>query len=252
MSELGRIPLGNNDVFHQITTDRLILAGSADIVSTGRIDLESSMAAADAIRINASNAAGGIDVDAGTGGIDVDAAGPLTLTSALSAVTLTSTALISPTAIAITATSGGITMTAGNLGINMSTTGQTQLDGATFNAAAIAAVTGVTSAQSGTWFTVAQTSAYAITLPTPPTAGLYYKFAVITAGAFAVTISNGSAHLFGTIVNDVTSVLPATGTTLTLVSGAAAVGDTIEIYGLDATHYLVKAVASAAGGITIT
>ena len=243
MSQLGRIPQGKNEVFHTVNVDQINVVGTGGISSIGQIDIDSSQAAANAIRINASNAAGGIDVDAGTGGVDVDSTGAIDLNSSAAGggdVNLTASNI-----------AGAILLTAGTGGIIFSTTGRTQLDGATFQSAAIAGVTVVASAQSGTWFTVAQTSAYAITLPTPPTAGLYYKFAVITAGAFNVTISNGSAHLFGTIVNDVTSVLPATGTTLTFATGAAAVGDSIEIYGLDATHYFVRAVTSAAGGITI-
>ena len=255
MSQLGRIPQGKNDVFHTVNVDQMNIVGTGGITSIGQIDIDSRQAAADAVRINASNAAGGIDVDAGTGGVDVDSTGVIDLnSSAALGADLNLTASSAAGAITLNAGTGGtgsITLTSGNQGITFSTTGQTQLDGATFQSAAIAGVTVVASAQSGTWFTVAQTSAYAITLPTPPTAGLYYKFAVITAGAFNVTVSNGSAHLFGTIVNDVTSVLPATGTTLTFASGATAVGDSVEIYGLDATHYFVKAVSSAAGGITI-
>ena len=216
----------------------------------GSLNLTAGEAAANAVRIQASNLAGGIDVDAGSGGMDfATIMGPITLTAGTDLTVGASAGSL--TLSGGEAVADAIQLTAAAGGIVMSTAGQTQLDGATFNAAAIAGVTAVTSAQSGTWFTVAQTSAYAITIPDPPTAGLYYKFAVITAGAFDVTVSNGQAHLFGTIVNDVTSVIPATGTTLTVANGVAAVGDTIEIYGLDATHYLVKAVTSANGGITV-
>lgn len=51
--------------------------------------------------------------------------------------------------------------------------------------------------------------------------------------------------------SDVTSVIPATGSTLTFASGAAALGDNIEIISISTTLYLVRAITSAAGGITI-
>jgi len=205
--------------------------------TAGSLNLTAGETQPNAIRIDAS--AGGIDVDAFSD-INVDTPETITMTGGPD--------------FNITANDAGgrVTITAGTSGVNFSTTGQTQLDGATFQAGAIAGVTILANSDSGTWFTVAQTSAYAITLPDPPVAGVNYKFMVITAGANVVTISNGSAHLFGTIINDITSVIPATGTTLTLASAVTAVGDNIEIYGLDATHYMVKAVTSAAGGITIT
>jgi len=61
--------------------------------STNSLILTSAEATADAIRINASNAAGGIDADAGTGGIALDATGAshFTLTGAVD-LTLYSTA----------------------------------------------------------------------------------------------------------------------------------------------------------------
>lgn len=52
------------------------------ISSAGSVVITGAQAAADAIDINASNAAGGIDVDAGTGGIAVDTTGGLSLDAA--------------------------------------------------------------------------------------------------------------------------------------------------------------------------
>jgi len=126
-------------------------------------------------------------------------------------------------------------------------------EGLILRGGAIAAPTTITNGDSGTTYLVTQPGAGtdAITLPDPPLPGAKFKFAIGTADAGGVTISNGSAHLFGTIINDTASVLPATGTTLTFVGGTAAVGDTISIEGVDATHYLVSARTSTAGGITI-
>ena len=48
-----------------------------------------------------------------------------------------------------------------------------------------------------------------------------------------------------------TSVIPATGATLSFVTGTAALGDTIEIISISTALYLVRAVTSTVGGITI-
>lgn len=115
-------------------------------------------------------------------------------------------------------------------------------------AAAITTTRTLTSSDSGGCFSVAKTSAYAITLPTPAQ-GLRFKFMVLDTGANAVTISNGSAHLFGTVsVNNVSTAM--TGTTLSLAS-AGSVGDWVEFEGIDATHYLVTGACIAAADITI-
>lgn len=101
---------------------------------------------------------------------------------------------------------------------------------------------------------MSQAAAYDIDLPSPTTGpGCRYVFYLTAPGANAVTITvTGAAATFvGTIVNDVTSVIPATGATLTFGSSAAALGDTIEIISISTTLYLVRAVTSAASGITI-
>ena len=55
----------------------------------------------------------------------------------------------------------------------------------------------------------------------------------------------------GFIVNDVTSVIPATGSTLTFVNGSSTLGDYIEITSISTSLYHVQAFCSTAGGITI-
>lgn len=119
---------------------------------------------------------------------------------------------------------------------------------------AIAGATVLTTAQSGSYFTLSQVGAYAVTLPTPSTAniGLQYCFTVVGAAANSVTLSTGGADLIGTIVNDVTSVLPCTGTTLTVVASTAALGDSIELHYVSATQVFARCVSSTNGGITIT
>ncbi len=66
--------------------DLTVDAAAASLILTG------GEAAADAVRIQADNAAGGIDVDAGTGGIAVDTTGALSLDSTGTAANLTLTA----------------------------------------------------------------------------------------------------------------------------------------------------------------
>ena len=121
-------------------------------------------------------------------------------------------------------------------------------------AAAITGVTVLALADAGGVFSVSQAAAYDIDLPSPTSGpGCRYVFYLTAAGANNVTITvNGAAATFvGTIINDVTSVVPATGSTLTFASSTAALGDTIEIISISTTLYLVKAVSSVNGGITI-
>ncbi len=115
-------------------------------------------------------------------------------------------------------------------------------------AAAITTARTLTAADSGGIFSVAKTSAYAIALPTPAQ-GIRFKFMVLDTGAFAVTISNASAHLFGLVsVGNTNTAM--TGTTLSLVA-TGAVGDWVEFCGIDATHYLVTGACITAAKITI-
>lgn len=121
-------------------------------------------------------------------------------------------------------------------------------------AAAITGATALTLADAGGVFSVSQAAAYDIDLPSPTTGpGCRYVFYLTGPAANAVTITvlGGAATFVGTISNDVTSVLPATGATLTFASGASALGDTIEIISISTGLYLVRAISSAAGGITI-
>lgn len=122
-------------------------------------------------------------------------------------------------------------------------------------AVAITGATALALNDSGGIFTVSQAAAYDIDLPSPTTGpGLLYVFSLTAAGANNVTITvlGGAATFVGTIVNDVTSVLPATGSTLTFATGAAALGDTIIIRSIATNLYHVQAVTSTAGGITVS
>jgi hypothetical protein len=116
------------------------------------------------------------------------------------------------------------------------------------SAAAITTTRALTAADSGGIFSIAKTSAYAITLPTPAQ-GIRFKFVALDTGANIVTISDGSAHLIG--MADVTGTPVAmNGTTLSLASGGS-IGDWVEFEGIDATHYLVTGACKDAADITI-
>ena len=122
----------------------------------------------------------------------------------------------------------------------------------TTGATAITTTRSLGANDSGGVFTVAQSSAYQITLPTPAGAGQRYVLQLVSPGAFNVTVVATGCTFEGTIVNDTTSVLPATGSTFTFVSGTAALGDNIEFISTSSSKYFARAISSTAGGITIT
>lgn len=132
----------------------------------------------------------------------------------------------------------------------------TGLRTASTSAAAITGARVLTRADSGGCFTASQAAAYAITLPVPTGAGERYFFSLTAPGANVVAITSpvpSTVTFVGTIVNDVTSVIVATAnTSINFASGAAALGDSIECISLSATLYHVRAVTSAASGITVT
>src|SRR3990167_4982789 len=80
-SSAGRVIVnGEQAVANAITF--LSAAGGVDTDCALQMNLDSSQAAATAVRVNASNAAGGIDIDAGTGGIAIDTTGAISLDAA--------------------------------------------------------------------------------------------------------------------------------------------------------------------------
>ena len=99
----------------------LTAAGAATLTSTGGVSTLSSAAAmAGAIVINASNAGGGIDIDAGTEGIIVDTTGAISLDSAGASNFSTSSGLLT------LAGAGGMTLTSTGGTFTLDGTGQTQ------------------------------------------------------------------------------------------------------------------------------
>ncbi len=120
------------------------------------------------------------------------------------------------------------------------------------SATAITTTRVLTLADAGGIFEIDQDAAFDIDVPDPTTGpGCRYTFVITDAGAQNVTITcAGAATFVGNITIDGTTI-PATGATLTFASGSAGVGDSIEVVSISTTLYLVRAFASAAGGITI-
>ncbi len=121
---------------------------------------------------------------------------------------------------------------------------------ATSGVTAITTTRAVTKADSGGVFTCAQSSSYTITVATPAGAGERYLFQLVSPGSFTVTLVATGCTFEGTITIDAATI-PATGSTLTFASAAAILGDTIELISTSATKFLVRAIGSGAGGITI-
>lgn len=119
--------------------------------------------------------------------------------------------------------------------------------------AAIAVATTLTHHDSGNTFPVSQSAAYAITLPrVADMVGLRYRFVVTTAAANAVTIAlaGATASFRGVILNNLAAAVMS-GTTITIASGTAVVGDYIEVEGISSSVVHVRGATSATSGITI-
>ncbi len=120
----------------------------------------------------------------------------------------------------------------------------------TGGATAITTTRAVTRADSGGNFTVAQSSAYTVTVAQPLAAGEKYLFQCVSPGAFDVSIVATGCTFEGTITIDAATI-PATGTTLKFATGAAVLGDNIELVSTSTTKFFCRAIASGAGGITV-
>lgn len=96
----------------------LSAAGGLDVNTALQINIDSSQAAIDAIRIFSSNAAGGLDIDAGTGGATLDSTGVISVDAA-GLINVTSTRA-NAQAILISTTAGGIDILAtGTAGLDI-------------------------------------------------------------------------------------------------------------------------------------
>ena len=109
----------------------------------------------------------------------------------------------------------------------------------------------ITALNSGTTYLINMTGVNAITLPAPA-AGLLFKFVVGTVGASDTTITSATAgHLFGNIIDGFMSVDPiAANASVTFVASTALVGDSVELHGIDSTHWNVRGITSVSNAIT--
>lgn len=121
------------------------------------------------------------------------------------------------------------------------------------SATAITTTRVLTLADSGGIFTVAQSSAYDIDLPSPTTgAGCRYLFQLVSPGAFNVTITvAGSAATYEGNLQIDGATTAATGSTITFATGAAGLGDWVECISTSTSKYFVRASAAGTGGITV-
>ncbi len=253
--------------------------GGAHVDSTGTISLDAAAASNFSTSVGALTLAGvSLDIDAtagaatidATAGVSIDGGAASNFSTSVGALTLAGVSLdidASAGAATIDATAGvsidggaasNFSTSAGAL--TLSGTTNTIVTGATFTGGAIVDATPspLTAANSGTTYSIAQSSAYAITLP-PAAAGLNFRFVAIAIGNFAVTIGtdSGDNHLYGSVLDDTgagTADLTAADAddSINLIANTLAIGDTVELWGIDATHWMVTARTTGNGGITIT
>lgn len=260
---------GNSGAISIGTGNTNVLAGANTAGNSGQIIINTGSSLSTAGTSGSSgliSVATGDSADANSGNISIGSG----LSSAVGGVT-TGTLALSTGTVAGTGTTGSINVTTGNaagagtsgsINLTPGTTvagtrgivAATGFQAKSASSAAISSARVLEQADSGGCFTVSQAAAYDIDLPSPTAgAGLSFRFFLGTAAANSVTITvaGGAATFIGTITNDVTSVIPATGSTLTFISGTSALGDNIEVYSVATNLYAVRAVTSAAGGITI-
>lgn len=105
---------------------------SIDLTSaSGGITLDAGLAAANSIVIDASNAAGGIDVDAGTGGINITATnGAIALVSGTGAITVGTDAAAHAVTVGSTNTTSATTIQSGTGDLALTSTDDITIDGA--------------------------------------------------------------------------------------------------------------------------
>lgn len=247
----------------------ITLTGAFDLTvnsTAGSIVVTGGEAAVDAIDINASNAAGGIDIDAGTGGVTIDttaafsidgatasnvtvtgAAQDLTLASSGGSVNMTaSEAAANAIRIQASDAAGGIDVDAGTAGIDVDTTGAFNIDGAASSALTVtgaAADLTLASAGGSVNMTASEAVANAIRLQTLNAAGGIdidagtAGFIVDTTGAISLDAAAAS-NLTATGAFDVT-VNSTAGSVI--ANGGEAANDAVQI-----------TASNAAGGVLIT
>jgi len=109
-------------------TDPAAIELEADV---GGITLDSGLASADAINLYASDAGGGIDIDAGTGGVNINATnGAIVVTSGTGNITLGTDAAAHNVTVGSTNTTSGTTIQSGTGDLALTSTDDITIDGA--------------------------------------------------------------------------------------------------------------------------
>jgi hypothetical protein len=141
--------------------------------------------------------------------------------------------------------------TAGITNANVSTANVASLFVAT-NDTSITDATVIDASYAGGFFPILQAGApYNITLPNPTTVGgMEITLFLRTPGAADVTISPGSATLYGTLSKAAVGVAAVSGTTATFAGGVAAQGDCIT-FRSNGALWFIQGFSSVAAGITV-
>ncbi len=127
--------------------------------------------------------------------------------------------------------------------------GGTTILGAIFTGGSITGAVSLGNADSGKTYIVDAGAGYTITLPTAA-AGLNYKFVLKVEGS-AVTIAATSTHLYGSYSLNGTAT-PIDAQLKIIFAAPSGLGDRIELYGIDATHWYVSGMTTVDGGITLS
>nr|QBK86873.1 MAG: hypothetical protein LCMAC103_02110 [Marseillevirus LCMAC103] len=138
--------------------------------------------------------------------------------------------------VTVTATTGAISL--------LPVAGQTVIQGATHTGGTISGLTVLEDKDSGTAYSVVQSSSnYSITLPTVggmgnATPGIFFRFVLTTASSDYVEIRSPAfaAIITGSFDNNGTPVAVNAQAAIRFVA-TAAVGDTVELQNIDATHW---------------
>jgi hypothetical protein len=232
--------------------DSITATATLPLTATGQLALTSAQAAVNAVRVNASNAAGGIDMDCGTGGATLDSTGGISLDAAAASnfSTTTGTLTLSSTqaagggivlvssagtgagAVRILAsdTAGGIDVDCGTNGFTLDSTGTMSLD-----AAASSNVT--TSVGTLTVSATQATGAGILALSSSGTG----------AGAVAITSAGGITQTYAAASTEVFT----SNATNVLTLGTAAVPDVTANSGNVVLSTAAKGVKAVAGNFTI-
>jgi len=145
-----------NDFYVQDNTTNHWGNDTLIVAVTGGVSLSGGVAAANAIYLEASNAAGGMDVDLGSGGMDVDTSGIASITSSHAGVgAISLEASDAAGGIAVNSNAGGLTvLTSGTIGMQTTDNAGNTLQLLTAGGADINATTGITLQTAGSMYLV--------------------------------------------------------------------------------------------------